>query len=302
MLANADDLALHWNAMVRSARGVLGSRAEAEDCAGQAMLQVCEQNLDLVVNLEAYMVTVAKRRAIDRRRHLERGRHRDQRLAAQERTSCDDHAEDVARRSEARWMAEQAERLLDARSMDILRRHADGEPMDSIAAFHHMREGAARTVLYRARKLLKEVYARGLAILGIGWAFARRTSAPTAATLTALGVALLTLMPNLSEQPPSSGALLQRQPGVAAAPAPSATQDPTPSRLTGMTPRKTSGAVRPRSSSTGVGPGPVIIQAPGGAGVKIEKERRGDETVHEPTEILLHCAENLQLTLQHIGC
>jgi hypothetical protein len=42
-------------------------------------------------------------------------------------------------------------RLLDARSLDVLTRYAEGEAIASIAATHDLTEGAARTVLHRAR-------------------------------------------------------------------------------------------------------------------------------------------------------
>ena len=176
MAVEAEQLAGHWNAMVRSARNVLGSHEEAEECAGQAILQVCEQDIAEVVNLEAYMVTVAKRRAIDRLRHLDRARRRDQRLAAQSRLAEPDVAEDVARRSEAAWMAQEARRVLDGRSLDVLTRYAEGESIATIAASHELTAGATRTVLFRARRLLREIYARGLTVLGLGWLLGRRST------------------------------------------------------------------------------------------------------------------------------
>ena len=98
----------HWEAMVSASRSVLGSSEDAYDCAAEAMAQVLERAPQDVVNAEAFLVTVARRRAIDHYRRGQRERRRDAQLAAYEQTSVVDIAEDVARRAEAAWAAGKA--------------------------------------------------------------------------------------------------------------------------------------------------------------------------------------------------
>jgi DNA-directed RNA polymerase specialized sigma24 family protein len=305
--SQSEQLAEHWGAMMRSARSVLGSRDEAEECAGQALLQVCEQDVSNVLNMEAYMVTVAKRRAIDRLRNLERSRRRDQLLGSQDRLLLNDPAEDVAQRSEARWMAGEAARLLDARSLDVLTRYAEGEAIASIAVTHDLTEGAARTVLHRARKLLREVYAKSLAVLGLGWLAGRRTgpAAPAAVTLAAV---VFVLSPFLPAQvgptpgvaaPPSGNRLtLESASSPAALPvAASATLV-----LTVLPPPAAAAPEFPRT------PAPlahevVAVSEPMGAKTVITRRQRGDHaTYDDPATVLVDCLKNFRLTASQIGC
>ncbi|MDP9164824.1 MAG: hypothetical protein M3O32_01950 [Actinomycetota bacterium] len=98
----------HWDAMVAASLNVLGSRDQAHDCAAEAMAQVLQRRPADIANLEAFMVTVAKRRAIDRHRARARDRRRDARLAGEAAITLPDLAEDIAARAEARWADEQA--------------------------------------------------------------------------------------------------------------------------------------------------------------------------------------------------
>ena len=304
MGAKAEQLAEHWNAMVRTAHGVLGSREEAEECAGQALLQVCEQNIANVTNLEAHMVTVAKRRAIDRRRHLERCRRRDLLLAGQERLESHDIADDVARQHEAVWMANEAQRLLDHRSLDALTRYAEGEHMPAIAAAHGLTEGATRTVLHRARKLLREVYTKGLAIFGLGWLLGRRPSRGTSA-VAGLGTASLAaaVLP-FAMSPVAPDHTVKPEATLVLLPAEVVAEQQT-TKITAVAgasaqPQRTQ-AVSP-STPKSAKKNQVIIRGPGRATTRIETEHRGDEEYSDPVTIVLDCLAHFRHDPEQIGC
>lgn len=294
----------HWRAMVRSARGVLGCPSEAEECAAQALLQVCQQDISRVDNLEAYMVTVANRRAIDRLRHLDRARRRDQLLATHEAAVINDHADDVARRSEAFWMAAQARTLLDGRSYDVLARYAEGEDMSSIAASHGISEGAARTVLHRARKLMRGVHAKTLALLALLWTLGRRASAPVPAVALATAVSCL-LLPNVGNHVgptrPNAAPTLETSALVVALPIePEMVRVATEFGDLGLERH----AYEPRAAAT-TGHRErkaTVIRAPLKSGVVIEKERRGGSQQSDPVAVVTDCLNNFKLSMQHIGC
>jgi len=111
----------------------LGCPDEARDCAAEAVRQVLDRQPTGVVNLEAYMVTVAKRRAIDRHRARERERRRDRRLAGQLATTVPDVAEGVASRAEACWADGEARALLKPHVYRLVRMLVDGVPLNEAA-------------------------------------------------------------------------------------------------------------------------------------------------------------------------
>lgn len=180
----------HWGAMVLAARPVVGSLEEARDCASEAVLQYLERRPQDVVHLEAFMVTIAKRRAIDHVRARERARIRDSRAAGTESLTTPDVAEDVATRAEALWADSEARRLLQPHVYRLLQLVADGVPLSEVACRLHMSERAAQSHLLRARRVVRAALARTLAALGIGCAALRRWSGSAAASTVALAAAL----------------------------------------------------------------------------------------------------------------
>jgi DNA-directed RNA polymerase specialized sigma24 family protein len=187
MLYAPEELERHWRSMVRVAHSVLGSRPEAEECAASAIVQVLERQPAEVDNLEAFLVTVAKRRALDSLRALDRSRRRDARLAGQLDTSVADVAEAVVARAEARWMQAEARTRLSRQSYRILEATADGEGIADIAAREGLTVRAAQSDLFRSRRLLRSVWARALSVLGATWAFTRRITPQARATAAVLG-------------------------------------------------------------------------------------------------------------------
>src|SRR3954463_7143563 len=107
----ADVAWAQWDAMVHAANGVLGSRDDAAECATQALVQVLERPPVEVLNPEAFMVTIARRRAIDHVRSQARYRKAAMRSAPAD-LAIADIAEAVCEREQAAWVDELARRRL----------------------------------------------------------------------------------------------------------------------------------------------------------------------------------------------
>ena len=185
--------------MVRAARGVLGTADEAPDCAAEAITQFLERHPTDVENLEAYLVAMSKRRAVDRIRRAQRARRRELIVGAQEALHVADLAEDVASRAEARWVAEQAAVLLRPDVLSLVELIADGVSLDDAAARLGWTKAATKSHLLRARRVMREAIARTLGTLGLLGAGLRRwaKSLTPAAGLATAALALL-ILPQVS--------------------------------------------------------------------------------------------------------
>ena len=155
----------HWDAMVRAARSVLGERDAAGDCAAEAMTQFLEKSPNDVLNLEAFLVTVSKRRAVDRIRQAKRERSRQMRVALATAADVADVAEAVVHRRHAEWVDAHARRLLRPEVYQLLTLVADGTPVAEAAAMVDMTTRAAESHLSRARSMLRGVIARASLVL-----------------------------------------------------------------------------------------------------------------------------------------
>ncbi len=294
----------HWRAMVRVARSVLGSSDEAEECAGAAMVQVLERQPEGVKNLEAYMVTVAKRRALDRLRSLHRARRRDLLLAAQSGVGIADIAEDVVARAEARWMHEEARQRLSAQSFRILQAVANNEELEHVARREGITLRAAQSDLFRSRRLLRSVWARTLAFLGGAWAFGRRRPVTAAAPLTAVGLVLV-LLPSAggSFLAPSEAAPI-RVPRFAngnSAFVSSVVQDrPTrvlaASKAAKATPTVVALETTPRLTH------PVTVVRSLAGTTVIQKEQHGSGPSADPVTGAVECIAHISLDPHNLGC
>lgn len=296
MKSDAERLNDHWGAMVRTAHSVLGDRTEAEECAAHALAQVYEQRPDDVLNMEAYLVTVAKRRAIDRLRGLERCRRRDARLSVQESAAVADVAEDVVRQAEARWMAAEAERLLAPPIFTLLRRVADGDDVAIIASDLGLTKSSAHTHLHRARKLLRGVYAKALAVLALGWLGLKRSALAAPVVLAAA----LVLAPALGAADDTNAApttpALEVEAIVTFLPA----ARPAPLAVPKRQGRSVS---RQRPTSAMPVPPPVArVAGPWGVGVVVEQRHRGTPEQDGVVKGALGCVRDFQVAVSHIGC
>jgi DNA-directed RNA polymerase specialized sigma24 family protein len=175
--------------MVLAARPVVGTLDEARDCASEALVQYLEHDPGDVQNLEAFMVTIAKRRAIDHARARTRARLRDNRFAHEVSLTTPDVAEDIAARAEAFWADQQAQQLLQPRVYKLLQLVADGVPLAEVARRLDMTERAAQSHLLRARRVVRAALAQTLAALAVGVTTVRRGWGPAAVTAPLLAAA-----------------------------------------------------------------------------------------------------------------
>lgn len=195
------ELESHWQVMVRVAYSVLGCRDEAQDCAAAAIVQVLERQPQDIVCLEAFMVTVAKRRALDRLRVMHRDRVRTQLLAATTWDTGADPAEAVTHRAAAAWLAGEARSRLTPQSFRILDAVSKGRGLSEIAESEQLSVRAVESDLFRTRRLLRGVWVRSLAAVAAVWAGLRRAVVP-AVPFVASAAAALVVVPMLTSRPP----------------------------------------------------------------------------------------------------
>ncbi|MDP9182689.1 MAG: sigma-70 family RNA polymerase sigma factor [Actinomycetota bacterium] len=263
------------------------------------MLQYLQQRPQDVHNLEAFLVTIAKRRAIDHTRSRTRARARDERLAGELALSAPDVAEDIAARAEAFWADEQARRLLRPHVYELLRLVADGVPFPEVARALDMSERAVQSHLLRARRVVRAALAKTLAALGLGSASLRKWSGTAAASAPVVAAALVI-----------GGGVLGGPAARSAEPAlvllPSTTwavdAEADRARLTSTGRRTTSPAASDAAGGAHRGDPTTVagLQTPV-IGVKVQKREDGQQS-SGPVERLQQCVENLRIELDYLGC
>jgi RNA polymerase sigma-70 factor (ECF subfamily) len=302
-----DELTMHWEPMVRVARSVLGCPDEAEECAAAAILQVLERSPQNVQNLEAFMVTVARRRAVDRLRSLERARRRDAQLAAQTDLYVHDVAEHVSARAEANWVQQQARARLSPRSMRILSAVAEGETISRVALREEVTVRAAESDLLRSRRLLRAVLARTTAALGAVWLAVRRLPAATVPASAALATFAVLLLPALAQPEASElvspAVLPQQSTAQLGLPGPSRKAH---TRAAVSPPWAASASEPPSRPSKASVATLVVIGDPAGGG-RLTRERHGAGPKRGPVGDIVECvsvatADPIRLDPHQLGC
>lgn len=297
----------HWDAMVSASRNVLGCDDEALDCAAEAMTQVLERRPTDVANLEAFMVTVAKRRAIDRLRSRQRARRRDQLLAGQVALDDPDVADDVASRAEARWADARAQELLKPHVYRLVRLLADGVPMQEAASRLGMSDRGAQGHLLRARRTVRKAMAQALGVLAGALACGRRL-APTASPGVAVAVVAATALFVAGPAPAPSDAAVPTTAGGSRLEPDRAAQAPDPAA---QVPRPPAAPVRQRKEPVAAPETPSVEAAPDTARTVIARtpavgvETYDTDDGHRsdgPVEMVMHCVENLTVTVGYQGC
>jgi RNA polymerase sigma factor (sigma-70 family) len=286
--------------MVLAARPVVGTLDEARDCASLAIVQYLEQAPRDVENLEAFLVTIAKRRAIDHVRAQSRARLRDERFAHETALSAPDVAEDVATRAEAYWADQEARRLLQPRVYELLQLVADGVPLSEVAQRLDMTERAAQSHLLRARRVVRAALAKTLAALGLGAAAVRRWWGPAAMTAPVLA-AVFILAIGTAEAP----ALTAKPPALTLLPRTTDVQDA--EATAGLSGAGTGTARRTGDSSATRGTpakpprrNVVKVLTPVG-GVGLDERDNGHQSDNE-VEAVLWCLQHLRIELNYQGC
>ena len=298
------DLLDHWPAMVRVARSVLGSRHNAEECAAAALAQVVTRRPRDVGNYEAFMVTIAKRRAIDMLRAQDRARHREARLVASTTLTVDDIAEAITSRAEAQWADATARQLLSPKVYGLLRLVADDLQVPEIAERLQLTPRAVESHLLRARRVMRAALAKTLAgfgLLGLGLRWLLPSAAPAGVAVTA--VALLFALPFVdTTRPGGTGPTVL---GHGYERAVELTNIPVPHKTTGVSGRVAETRARGASEASKpptTGPPTVTkIQGPANASATVTAE---DSGTHEdtPVEMVLACAQNVRVTPNYVGC
>lgn len=292
----------HWPAMIRACQPLLGSRSDAEDCASEALLAALQADAEQIRNTEAWLVTVAKRRAIDRLRTATRGRARQARLEARESFSVDGLAEAVADRQEAEWVAHVARRTLTPAALGVLEELAAGASIDDAASRLGLTRRSVESHLRRARVVIRAALASTLTVVGWLLGGARRSS-PAAAPSVALAAAVLAvtlqgLVPEQSLTVPAPGPAVD---AVAAPPRympPVVAPGPLPAPARSAAPPTTAAAALPQAPQRG-GPGEVKAVTPAGETVVRRETRDGPS---DPAGILLDCLGSFQVSAAKIGC
>jgi RNA polymerase sigma factor (sigma-70 family) len=294
-----DDLLEHWSAAVRVTQGLVDSREDAEDCASAAVLQLLERGSEGIASTQAFLVAVAKRRAVDKARSHMRARRRDVRLAAQPPAALD-VAEDVAARAEARWVAELARERLSTRAYRLLRLLADGHDMGDAADALGMTQRAAESLLLRARRTVRGSWSKTLAALGGCLVALRRlkVSAPAVA-LVASALVVSTGSPDSSAVLPAPAPVVTSTADGHAVPSLrlSALAMPRASTpTTARAPRRVPARAKPTQ------PAPLVdVRTPTGDRVWASQEERPGRSSSR-VDTVKRCVEDFQVTTQHIGC
>lgn len=300
MEPDGPELFASWQAMVRVCDRVLESRDDAEDCASDALLQAFADGMDDVENVEAWLVSVAKKRAFDVLRRRVRTRRQLLRLASRHDVSDPDPAERVADEAEARWLSQRADELLTAPARAVLRVVAEGGSVNDAASTLAMTRRSAESHLHRARLMLR---AARVAIPAFGVALVRAARRPATASSMVLvaGVAVVApvyLSPGTPERP--NRTVVQPMMG----------------EVTQVTPEL--GDVVSRTTSAGFGAasaGPRVV-----AGVRTTPARKRDVAnvttprvivdmgyqdrrgPDDPVGIVKDCLEHLEVSVEKIGC
>ncbi|HEV2889103.1 MAG TPA: sigma-70 family RNA polymerase sigma factor [Frankiaceae bacterium] len=301
MEPDGPELFAAWGAMVRVCERVLGSREDAEDCASEALLQAFSEGVDDVENVEAWLVAIAKRRAMDVLRRRVRNRRQLLKLASRCDVSDPDPAERVADEAEARWLSAQADTLLTAPARAVLRVVADGGSVNDAAHRLAMTRRSAESHLHRARLTLR---AARVALPAFAMAVLRSVRKPTAASSVALVASVAVVAP----------AFLT--PAMPDAPA-REVATPLVSEVTSTSPdeakpvvvrRRTTGPVSRTATSRRV-TAPVrtpatkrheVARVPTSAAVVSARwEERGPQ---EAVPFLVYCVERIKVVGRDVGC
>lgn len=314
MDVDSEDLIRHWPAMVRASERVLGSLEDAEDCASEALLALLEAPPRELRCIEAWLVTVAKRRAMDRLRARARNQVRHARLCAVEQLTHEDPATAVADRDEARWLASVAAQTLTTGAMDALTEVAAGVSVPEAAARLGTTRRSVESHIARARIALRVALAATLSVLAATSGALRRLLPATAVPAAVLAAAVYMAAPEdrtpHGPWPPSEFVPSTNPTDTA--------PTPTVARRRGSGPTSSQRAGRPGVAVTP----PLVAQRPSSPPASIASdplatppkaavtsavgttEVTGEDRdrPHDPVESALDCLSEVRVDLERVGC
>lgn len=283
----------------RACRRVLGSAQDAEDCASEAIVVALSdlETLGSIRSIEAWLVTVARRRAVDLVRSRTSERNSFERISHWSIASESDHAAEIADRDEARWVADRLPSMLPATTLAVVQHRSRGETVSETARELRLTERAVESHLLRARRRLV-----GLLATVPAWAafMTRRTGKVGVATASVTMVAVSLAV--IHAQAP--GAHHQAAPLHVVAPVTSVTQ-PDAAAVTRVIGVARPSVVRrsvtaPMAARTALKSREVAKAPTPVATVTVTNEDRGGAT--GPIAGTMKCIHEFQVNLNHIGC
>lgn len=283
----------------RACRHLVPSRDDAEDCASEAITWALAHpdRLQGVANVEGWLVTVARRNAIDMARDAGRRQKCEGRLQAWDELPHPDPAEDVADQAEAAWVASRAQAALPARTHSVLSALSRGESVIEAAESLRLTPRAVESHLLRARRRMRAILTIATGLIGVLGGAVRR-SAPASVPLAVAAFSIVVLV-HQSPIEPADGPSTAALPGGRAAVALVDSEVPVPSRATAP-------AVRPASAQAQLAAAPsrqsttVAEVGVPEASATIESQDRGGDT--GPVAAVTGCLENLTVSPELIGC
>ena len=151
--------AIDWRRSVIRCRNVAGSHEDAEAFVQEALVAALDSDLESISDLEGWVVTVARRRAIDAARRRSACRSALVRVAHRESREAEDVAERVAARDEAAWLASRLDEL-PATTVAVVRTLASGRSIGETADELGMSYRSVESHLTRARRWARCALAR----------------------------------------------------------------------------------------------------------------------------------------------
>jgi RNA polymerase sigma factor (sigma-70 family) len=311
MLAEADaeiaELAAAVPAAARACRAILWSREDADDCVGAALEQALRARQTTTLECpRAWLISVAKRRALDLAKRRAREERRAATQVAAETMFFADPTSSVDDEHEADWLWRQAQ-ALPPTTVRVLASIRGGATVAEAASDLGITKRAAESHVLRARQRLMSAWRCTLSVGG-GFPLAMRrilgsVAAPATAVAAVAGAALLVLptaqhpaSPGSATRAPGSVAVAVREPVAAHPLTPRLRADvvnasphghirAVPATGSGRAPRR-----RAVHAAVGTPAGPVTVQ---------EKDRGGPDGVVTGTA---KCLSELEVSARRVGC
>ena len=293
-----------WDALTRAvpaarfaAARVVGDGPDADDCVASALESAAAGAA--IDSPAGWLCEVSRRRAVDLVRQREREQRAWGRLGRLQVRAEPDFADDVVDQVTARWLADEAACLPDTTQL-VLARVQEGAPASRVADEFGLTRRSVESHVLRARRTLREAWARSLAaLIGVGVAMRKqvsRSGSPAATGLTAASAMALfiaaPLLPNSAVTPPGVVHLtkLGAPATVLAVPA----QQHAALTIEGG--RRT----RSRQRDSDARPRELASARTAVASAKVTKEHRpGPE---DPVGSVLYCVSTFRVSGDHIGC